>query len=116
MRYQRLVLENSDLAFTLPLHPRLTVIGGVGRGEREGLIGELLGALGGSRRGVRLEVSDDSGRRLVVDRGETPDQDRVTDADSGADVTSEFRRVDGRVDLLSAVGVSADTGQRLSRV
>src|SRR3954469_17151467 len=116
MRYQRLVLENSELAFTLPLHPRLTVIGGVGRGEREGLIGELLGALGGARRGVCLEVSDDSGRRLVVDRGETPEQDRVTDADSGADVTHEYRRADGRVDLLAAIGVSPESGPRLSRV
>ena len=116
MRYQRLVLENSDLAFTLQLHPRLTVIGGVGRGEREGLIGELLGALGGSRRGVRLEVCDDSGRQLVVDRAATPEGDRVTDAATGADVTGEFRAPDGRVDLLSAIGVPAGAGHHLSQV
>jgi hypothetical protein len=116
MRYQRLVLENSELAFTLPLHPRLTVIGGVGRGEREGLIGELLGALTGSRRGVRLEIADDNGRRLVVDRAETAGGDRVTDADSGRDVTAEFRAADGRVDLLTAIGVPTEDGHRLSRV
>src|SRR3954471_12555969 len=68
MRYQRLVLEHGNVAFTLPLHHRLTVIGGVGRGEREGLVGELLGALAGNRRGVRLEVVDDDGRRLLIDR------------------------------------------------
>src|SRR3954447_1020088 len=116
MRYQRLVLENSELAFTLPLHPRLTVIGGVGSGEREGLIGELLGALTGSRRGVRLEIADDNGRRLVVDRAETAGGDRVTDADSGLDVTAEFRADDGRVDLLTAIGVPTEDGHRLSRV
>ena len=116
MRYQRLVLENSELAFTLPLHPRLTVIGGVGRGEREGLIGELLGALAGSRRGVRLEVCDDSGRRLVVDRADSPAGDRVTDVESGADVTAQFRAPDGRIDLLSAIGVPTEDAHRLSRV
>ena len=54
MRYQRLLLEYGSLAFTLSLHQRLTVISGVGPQEREGLVGELLGAMTGTRRGIRL--------------------------------------------------------------
>src|SRR5206468_3561958 len=80
MRFQRLVLQSGNVAFTLPLHHRLTVIGGVGRAEREGLVGELLGALAGTRRGVRLEICDDAGRRLVVERGARPGRDRVAEA------------------------------------
>ena len=116
MRFQRLVLQSGNVAFTLPLHHRLTVIGGVGRAEREGLVGELLGALAGTRRGVRLEICDDAGRRLVVERGARTERDRVTEADSGADVTDEFRRPDGRVDLLAAGGLSVEAGRLLTRV
>src|SRR4051812_43064880 len=116
MRFQRLVLQSGNVAFTLPLHHRLTVIGGVGRAEREGLVGELLGALAGTRRGVRLEICDDAGRRLVVERGGRPERDRVVEADGGADVTHEFRRPDGRVDLLAAGGLSVEAGRLLTRV
>ena len=116
MRFQRLVLESGNVAFTLPLHHRLTVIGGVGRAEREGLVGELLGALAGSRRGVRLEVCTDTGRRLLVERAARPERDRVVEIESGADVTAEFRQTDGRVDLLRAGGLSADGARLLTRV
>ena len=43
MRYQRLILEAGSNAVTVRFHPRLTVIAGVGRAAREGLVGELLG-------------------------------------------------------------------------
>ena len=72
--------------------------------------------MAGSRRGVRLEVADDNGRRLIVDRADSPDADRVTDADTGRDVTAEFRAAGGRVDLLAATGVPTEDGHRLSRV
>src|SRR5436305_13100735 len=98
MRFQRLVLQSGNVAFTLPLHHRLTVIGGVGRGEREGLVGELLGALAGNRRGVRLEVVDDGGRRLLIDRASAPDRDRVVDLETSTDVSAEIRGADGRTD------------------
>src|SRR4051812_9890350 len=88
MRFQRLVLQSGNVAFTLPLHHRLTVIGGVGGAEGEGWVGELLGALAGPRRGVRLEICDDAGRRLVVERGPRTERDRVIEAESGADVTA----------------------------
>ena len=43
VHFERLVIEAGDDTFTLDLHPRLTVIAGVGRLEREGLITELIG-------------------------------------------------------------------------
>src|SRR4051794_27896468 len=116
MRFQRLVLQSGNVAFTLPLHHRLTVIGGVGRAEREGLVGELLGALAGSRRGVRLELVEDGGRRLVIERATRPDRDRVLDADTSEDVTHEFRLADGRGDLLAAGGLTVEASRLLTRV
>ena len=68
VRYERLILEAGPNAVTVRFHPRLTVIAGVGRAEREGLVGECLGALAGGRSGAHLEVVDDGGRRLAVIR------------------------------------------------
>src|SRR5687768_15810827 len=70
VRLQRLVLHapSADEAFTLDLHPRLTVVSGAGRLEREGLVNEILGALGSSRPGVHLELTDDDDRSLAVFR------------------------------------------------
>src|SRR5438067_13524876 len=101
MRYQRLLLEHGSLSFTLSLHPRLTVISGVGAQEREGLVGELLGAMTGTRRGIRLEVVDDRGRELVIERGDRPEDDRVLDRLSGLEVTADFRGLSGAVDVLA---------------
>ena len=64
MRYERLVIQAGSNSFTLNLHPRLTVIAGVGQLERESLIGELVGALGSSRSGVHAELVQDDGRHL----------------------------------------------------
>src|SRR3954471_8901967 len=91
MGYQRLALEYGSLAFTLPLHPRLTVISGVGAPEREGLVGELLGAMTGTRRGVPLEGTDDHGRAFEILRGSRPEDDRIIDMETGVDVTPQFR-------------------------
>ena len=66
VRYQRLILEAGPNAVTVRFHPRLTVIAGVGRSERDGLVGELLGAMAGGRGGAHLEIMDDHGRRLAV--------------------------------------------------
>ena len=68
MHYERLVIEAGENTFTLSLHPKLTVIAGVGRLEREGLVSELVGALSSSRAGVHLEMVEDSGRHLAVFR------------------------------------------------
>ena len=56
MRFERLVIEAGDNTFNLDFHNRLTVISGVGRLEREGLISELVGSLSASRAGVHAEV------------------------------------------------------------
>ena len=56
MRFQRLLLEAGPNTVTVDLHPRLTVIAGVGELERESLVAELLAGLAGSRPGTHVEV------------------------------------------------------------
>ena len=56
MRFQRLLLEAGSATVTVDLHPRLTIIAGVGHLERESLVTELLGGLAGSRPGTHVEV------------------------------------------------------------
>ena len=46
MRVERLVIEAGENTLTLDLHPRLTVVAGMGQVERESLVGEVIGALG----------------------------------------------------------------------
>jgi hypothetical protein len=115
VRYQRLILEAGPNAVTVRFHPRLTVIAGVGRAERESIVAELLGALAGGRGGAHLEVLDDAGRRLAIIR---PDggEDRVIEGDSGREVSPEFERPDGRIDLLHHHGLSLDSARRRSRL
>ena len=57
VKCQRVIIEAGGGTFTLDLHPRLSVIAGLGPAERESLIGEIIGALGGSRTGVHLELA-----------------------------------------------------------
>ena len=64
----RMVIEAGRHTIALDLHPKLTVITGVGELERESLAGELLGALGASRPGVHVELTTDDGRHLAVFR------------------------------------------------
>src|SRR3954468_17366191 len=115
VRYERLILEAGPNAVTVRFHPRLTVIAGVGRSERESLVGELLGALAGGRGGAHLEVLDDEGRRLAVIRPDGGD-DRVIESESGRDVSEEFERPDGRIDLLAHFGMTLDSARRRSRL
>lgn len=115
MRYQRLILEAGANAVTVRFHPRLTVIAGVGRAEREGLVGELLGALAGGRGGAHLEVMDDVGRGLAIIRPATGD-DRVVESETGRDVSDEFTGSDGHVDVLGALGLGLDAARRRSRL
>ena len=114
MRYERLVIEAADNSFILDLHPRLTVIAGVGRLERDALVGELVGALASNRSGVHLEAIEDSGRRLAVFRP-TGAAARVVDVDRAKDVTAEFRAPDGRVNLLDRAGLDATSARRKLR-
>jgi hypothetical protein len=93
----------------------LTVVAGVGRLERESLVGELLGSLGGGRGGAHLEISEDSGRRLAVMRPESG-RDRVIEIETGQDVTSEFENVHGVVDILDHLGLNLEGARRLCRL
>lgn len=104
MRYERLVIEAGSNTFTLDLHPRLTVIAGVGRSERDALVAELLGALASSRTGVHVEAVEDTGRRLAVFRPEGT-RARVVDVDRALDVTSEFVDGAGRINLVASSGL-----------
>ena len=116
MRYQRLILEAGSNAVTVRFHPRLTVVAGVGRGERDMLVTELLGSLAGGRPGAHLELVDDSGRRLALIRPAAGGADRVLDVDSGEDVTTEFAGPDGRSDLLRKLGLSATEARSQCRL
>ena len=103
MRYERLVIEAGDQSLTLDLHPRLTVVAGVSQLERDGLVTELVGALGTGRSGVHLEITADSGKRFAIFRP-TKGRHRVVDVDAVRDVTAEFTD-EGQIDLLARAGL-----------
>lgn len=114
MRLERLVIEAGENTFTLDLHQRLTVVAGMGEGERNSLIGEIIGALGGSRSGVHVELEERSGRHLAVFRP-LAGRHRVVDVDKARDVTAELSGADGACDLLEHLGLDTATAQRAMR-
>ena len=113
MRLTRMVIEAGRHTIALDLHPRLTVITGVGPLERESLAGELLGSLGPSRPGVHVEVSTDDGRNLAVFRP-TDGPARLVDVARAADVTPADS--DGGVDLFAQHGLDLATARRALKV
>lgn len=116
MRYERLVIDAGDgKTFTLELHPRLTVVTGVGRLEREGLMSELVGALSSNRSGGALEVTDDRGRHLAIFRP-SGKRHMVVDIDAGTDVSGSYTNGRGEIDLLAAEGLDQTTAKRRMRV
>lgn len=115
MHFERLVIEAGENTFTLDLHPRLTVIAGVGRLEREGLVSELVGALGPSRAGVHLEITEGSGRHLAVFRP-YGGRHRVVDIDRGLDLSAEYVGPDGTIDLLARAGFDLRSAKRYLRL
>ena len=68
VQFERLVIEAGSNTFTVDFHERLTVVAGMGRLEREGLINELVGALSSKRSGVHLEMISDAGNRFAIFR------------------------------------------------
>jgi hypothetical protein len=115
MRFERLVIEADENTFSLDFHPRLTVISGVGRLEREGLISELVGSLSSSRAGVHAEIMADNGNRFAIFRPFGA-RARVIDVDASADVSGRFADDEGRVDLLSVAGLDMRSAKRSLRV
>lgn len=114
MRLERLVIEGGEDTFTLDLHPRLTVVAGMGKVERDSLIGELVGALGGSRSGLHVELEERSGRHLAVFRP-TVGRSRIVDVDLARDVTADLCQEDGTLDLLEHLGLDASAARRTMR-
>jgi hypothetical protein len=114
MRVERLVIEAGDNTLTLDLHPRLTVVAGMGSVERESLVGELIGALGGTRPGLHLELEERGGRHLAVFRP-TSGRHRIVDVDHARDVTREFTDADGDCNLLDKLGLDSRSARRLMR-
>ena len=110
MHFERLVIEAGDDTFSLDLHPRMTVIAGVGRLEREGLITELLGALGRGRSGVHLEIASDAGARYAIFRPAGA-RHRVVDTEAAADVTDQFT-TDDQLDVLERAGLHRSSARR----
>ncbi|MFP4514309.1 MAG: hypothetical protein ACLFRV_15305 [Acidimicrobiales bacterium] len=116
MRYERLVIDGGqDQTFALDFHPRLTVVTGVGRAERDGLMSELVGTLSDSRAGGHLEVTDDRGRHLAVFRPHGA-RHLVVDIDAGTDVSAAYRTPEGAIDLLAVEGLDQQTAKRRMRV
>lgn len=115
MRFDRLVIEADENTFSLQFHPRLTVIGGVGQLEREGLITELVGSLSSSRAGVHAEIVADNGNRFAVFRPFGA-RARVIDVEASADVSARFADEEGNIDLLSVAGLDARGAKRRLRL
>ncbi len=114
MRVERLVIEAGENTLTLELHPRLTVVAGMGQVERESLVGELIGAFAGSRPGLHMEIEERSGRHLALFRPPTG-RHRMVDVDRVRDVTAEFTDEDGDCNVLSTLGLDSRTARRLMR-
>lgn len=116
MRYERLVIDaGDDKTFALDFHPRLTVVTGVGRLEREGLMSELVGVLSSNRAGGALEVTDDRGRHLAIFRPQGQ-RHMVVDIDAGTDVSPTYRNPNGEIDLLATEGLDQLSAKRRMRV
>lgn len=115
MRVNRLVIESGDNTLGVDFHERLTVIAGVGRLEREGLINELIGSMSSARAGVHLEFTDARQRHLAVFRPATG-RHRVVDTDKAADVTAEFTDRGGVVDILAQAGSDARGARKVMRL
>ena len=115
MRFERLVIEADENTFSLDFHPRLTVICGVGRLEREGVISELVGSLSSSRPGVHAEIVADNGNRFAIFRPFGA-RARVVDVDTAADVSARFADHDGHVDLLAVADLDPRSAKRVLRM
>lgn len=111
----RLAIDGGDGAtLTLDLHPRLTVVGGIGQAERDSLLGELVGAMGGSRPGVHVEVTTREGRQLAAFRP-TVGRAAVVDVTAARDVSDQLRGPDGRLDLLAPFGLDVAGARAVMR-
>ncbi len=115
MHFERLVIEAGQRTFSLDLHARVTVVAGVGRLERDGLLNELVTALGAGRAGVHLELGSDAGTRYTIFRP-VGGPVQVIDVDHTQDVTPAFVGTDGVVNLLERAGLDERSAKHKMRL
>jgi len=115
VHFERLVIESGQTTFALDLHAQVTVVAGVGRLERDGLINELVAAIGAGHPGVHLELASDAGTRYTIYRP-IGGPHRVVDIDREQDVTHSFVGSSGTVNLLERAGLDERAARRQMRV
>jgi len=115
VRFERLVIDSGDNTMAVDLHPRLTVISGMGQIERDALISEFIASLGSARAGLHIELCSDKGTRLAVFRPDGADP-RVIDIDNRVDVTSHFASESGSINLLARAGLDTHSARRLMQL
>lgn len=115
MHFERLTIEAENAEYSLDLGRHMTVIAGVGSLERDGLINELIGALGEGRSGVHLRLSSDAGTRFTVSRP-VGKPHTVVDSDNALDMTGSFTTGDGRVNLLERSGLAVESARSAIRM
>jgi len=115
VRYERLVIEGGGASYVLDFHPRLTVISGVGQIERDGIVNELVGALGATRAGVHAEIVADGGHQFAIFRPVNAHH-RVISVDTACDVSDRFRNSAGEIDILARAGLNPRSARQLVRL
>ncbi len=104
MRIDRLEVATSTDTMEMRLHPRITVVTGLGQPEREALTAELASSLGSGRPGLSTDLLEESGRILLVQRP-IDGPPCVIDALNGDDVTDAFTLTNGIVSIAGTLGV-----------
>lgn len=69
VRFDEVVVEVEGEEARIPLHPRLTVLGGLGPAERADLVEHFVAALTGGPARVRLRATDGTGEPLLIAAG-----------------------------------------------
>jgi hypothetical protein len=110
-----LVIEGGGASYALDFHPRLTVISGVGQIERDGIVNELVGALGATRAGVHAEIVADGGHQFAIFRPVNAHH-RVISVDTARDVSDRFRNSAGEIDILARAGLNPRSARQLVRL
>jgi hypothetical protein len=107
MRIDRLEVATSTDTMEMRLHPRITLVSGLGQLERDALTAEIAAALGTGRPGLNAELLEDTGRILMVQRP-IDGPSRVIDALNEEDISEFFRTEDGSISIAGALGVDQD--------
>ncbi|NNE94679.1 MAG: hypothetical protein HKN24_01475 [Acidimicrobiales bacterium] len=104
MRIDRLEVATSTDSMEMRLHPRITLVTGLGRLEREALTAEIATVLGTGRPGLNAELLEDTGRILLVERP-IDGPPRVVDALNGENVSESFRTENEAISIAGSLGV-----------